>query len=146
MRAKRIKQEGQLDSWQLSSETGDILFKYNKRLQTIRVNSGDRKVFFLEKSGLFHSRIRFTNEYSQPAGELQFDSHQSLSGTLAMPHEKFRFEKTVTRVLLYDRKKCLAGSLQLDDRMVNDSSEFAAILFAFVRYQRELSVPASLAL
>lgn len=114
MRAKRIKQEGILDTWQLQSDGGTIDFKYNKNLQSIRINSQERKVYFIEETGIFFSHLHFLNEYSLPVGDLYFDHPQHLTGLVSTQNEKFRFEKTVTRVLLYDRKKNLAGSIQLD--------------------------------
>lgn len=130
MDAVLARKNGSLDSWTLDDAGKPTRFTYNSHLQSLRIFSGSPKVFLLDQTGIFFSKISMVNEYNQPAGELIYENQQHDAGIVWLEGRKYRFRKTGGVMLISDRKRNLLFSLKASTNAVRDSNERAALIFA----------------
>jgi hypothetical protein len=68
------------------------IVRYNPIQQSVRVLSKDkRRVFFIEKGGLFNNYTLFKNEYGVEIGRLLIDKWHLRGGTLKMDGRKYHY-------------------------------------------------------
>lgn len=137
MNALLARKAGTLDSWTLDQDGNQISFKYNNHLQSLRIFTREPKVFLLDQTGIFFSKITMVNEYNQPAGELVYENQQHDAGILWLEGRKYRFHKAGEALLISDRKRNLLFSLLAGKSNVRDSNERAAMLFAAICFHEE---------
>lgn len=137
MDALLARNNGSLDSWTLDDSGNKIGFTYNSHLQSLRIFSGSPKVFLLDQTGIFFSKISIVNEYNQPAGELIYENQQHDAGIVWLEGRKYRFRKTGDVILISDRKRNILFGLSAGTSSIKDSNERAALIFAALYFHEE---------
>lgn len=113
--------------WSLQEHDRKAELRYNSEAHSIRLNTGDRRLFFMERTGLLQQRILLRTEYSVVVGESHFRNRQS--GTLILDGEKFSFTTENGRVQLFNRSHQLVAETTIDAPELLDPYEFSALLF-----------------
>lgn len=115
--------------WTLSEDERKAGLRYNKEARSLRLNTDDRRLFFLEKTGVVQSRILLRTEYSVIIGESYFGKNR-LSGILNVNENKYSFNITGDRLKLLNRKKELVSEIHIPHIQKLELFEFTALLFA----------------
>lgn len=116
--------------WKIVDEHPTAFLKYNNEAHSIRLNADDKRLFFLEKSGMLHTRILLKTEYSVLAGAIHFVKDKS-SGDIEVHENKYFFHVTDNRLILLERqkKKILAG-IDIQELQQLETYELSALIFA----------------
>ena len=130
MRWDLTKTANGLRHWKIIDEEPTAILKYNNEAHSIRLNSDDKRLFFLEKTGILHTRILLKTEYSVLAGVIHFEKNKS-SGDFEVHEDKYVFHVTDNRLILLEKqkKKILAG-IDIKDLQELESFELSALIFA----------------
>src|SRR5688572_24581138 len=96
--------------WKTMDEEPGAILKYNYEGHSVRLSSDDKRLFFLEKTGMLHTKILLKTEYSVLAGAIHFEKNRS-SGEFEVHADKYFFHVTDNRLILLEKqkKKILAG-------------------------------------
>ena len=114
--------------WTLNEDEAKAGLRYNKEAHSIRLTTNDRRLFFLEKTGVLQSKILHRTEYSVIIGESYFEKNR-LSGIMIVNENKYSFTISGDRLKLFDRKKQLVSEINVDHIQQLELFEFAALLF-----------------
>lgn len=103
--------------------------RYNRDAQSIRINAGDRRLYFLEQIGYLQNRMELKTEYSIVIGETYFNKDH-LSGITILDGQKYSFTIEDDQLNLFEnhRSKTTVSIEHLDQL---DVYEFSALLFGF---------------
>jgi len=91
-----VNQSSSIKKYQLTE--GDaikLVLKYNPEQRSVRVSSDEsHRLFFIDKTGLWHNKTILKNEYGVETGRLSFDKTQHM-GAIEMEGKKYfyTFEK-----------------------------------------------------
>lgn len=124
----------QSDFWRLQAEQHSIDLRYNKKAQSIRVNTEPKELFFLERTGLFKSRVLFKTEYNQLVGELQFTRNYR-TGTIRVAEAERQFETDAEGLILMDPQTRLVSRISIPLLPQLENNEFAALVFTYAKIQ-----------
>jgi len=122
--------------WSLDGHDRKAELRYNKEAHSIRLNAGDRRLFFMERTGLRQQRILLKTEYSVVIGESQF--RNSESGHLVIDGEKFTFARENGTVRLFNRDQRLIAESFIQSGEPLDLYEFSALLFGLGKVNSEV--------
>ncbi|MGZ8538709.1 MAG: hypothetical protein ACXWV9_10625 [Flavisolibacter sp.] len=116
--------------WKIMDEDPTAILKYNSEAHSLRLSSDDKRLFFLEKTGILHTRILLKTEYSVLAGAIHFVKDKS-SGDIEVHDDKYLFHVTDNRLILLEKqkKKILAG-IDIKELQQLESFELSALIFA----------------
>ena len=116
--------------WQIMDEFPAAFLKYNHASHSIRLSSDDKRLFFLEKTGMLHSRILLKTEYSVLAGAIHFAKDKT-AGDIEVHEDKYLFHVTDNRLILLEKqkKKILAG-IDINELQQLENFELSALIFA----------------
>src|SRR4051794_36357349 len=91
--------------WTLSEQQPKAELRYNGEARSMQLNAGDRRLFFLERSGNFlHSRMRLRTEYSVIVGESDLPRNRR-SGQLVLNGRKLSYRVRDNWLRLFNRNK-----------------------------------------
>ena len=94
----------------------------------MRLTAADKRLFFLERTGMFQTRILLKTEYSVVVGEAYFIKSWS-QGILVLDGTKFKFSVKNKQLSIFDRQKQLVAESKIEDFDKADVYEFSALLF-----------------
>jgi hypothetical protein len=120
--------------WSLQEHDRKAELRYNKEAHSMRLNTPDRRLFFLERTGLRQQRILLKTEYSVVIGESHF--RDSNSGTLIIDGEKFSFLTKEGLVSLFNNNRQLVAETTIESPEHLDLYEFSALLFGLEKANR----------
>jgi len=118
--------------WTLFKNNPIAELKYNKESRSMRLTAADKRLFFLERTGVFQTRILLKTEYSVVVGETHFIKNWS-QGFLELDGNKFKFIVKNKQLSVFDRQKQLVAECTMEDLGKVDVYEFSALLFGLVR-------------
>ena len=124
----------QSDFWRLQDEQYSIDLRYNKKAQSLRVNTEPKELFFLERTGLFKSRVLFKSEYDQLVGELQFTRNYR-TGTIRVAESEWQFESDAQGITLIDLQTRMVKRISVSLLPQLETNEFAALVFTYAKIQ-----------
>lgn len=109
-----------------STEIGTI--KYNPHSQSIRLNSTERRVFFLELVGFLQNKILLKSEYGVEIGEnFHIKQHK---GILHLAKDKFSYRVEKDALSIYDKRKKTMINVVLDNANALASQTVSALVFS----------------
>jgi hypothetical protein len=114
--------------WTLNEDEIRIALKYNKEAHSIRLHSDDKRLFFLEKSGMLQRRMVLKTEYSVEVGEAHFEKNRH-AGSLILNETKHVFKVIGENLQLFNHQKQLVFEIGIKDIEDLELFEFAALLF-----------------
>lgn len=116
--------------WVLNEDKAKAGLRYNKEAHSIRLNTDDRRLFFLEKTGVLQSNMLLRTEYSVVVGESYFGKNR-LSGIMVVNENKYSFEVKDDRLKLFNKqKKEVVSDIHIKYIQNLEQFEFAGLLFA----------------
>ena len=123
--------------WKLQESELEATLRYNNDAHSIRLNTSDKRLFFLERVGMLQPKMMLETEYSVMIGESYFNKNRS-NGVMIVNEQKFNFTITREEIHFYDRQKQMLAELTIPK--VNDLElyEFTALTFASVLTSMEL--------
>lgn len=123
--------------WKLQESELEATLRYNNESHSIRLNTTDKRLFFLEKAGVLQPKMMLETEYSVMIGESYFNKNRSM-GALVVNDLKFTFTITGEEVHFYDRQKQLLAELTIPGVNELELFEFTALTFASILTSLEL--------
>jgi hypothetical protein len=114
--------------WALHAAEVSAGLRYNSEAHSIRLATDDKRLFFLEKTGMIQSKIILRTEYSVIIGESFFGKNR-LSGILVLNENKYSFKLEKDHLKLFNRHKEMIFESQIDGIDHCELFEFAAMLF-----------------
>ena len=132
---KWLVQKNQPKTWTLLEPGRNAELKYNNDGHSFRLSAADKRLFFLERKGLFQNRMLLKTEYNIVVGEIHFTPNIQ-SGQLILDNEKFGFSVKGEELYLFSGnhehfRAAITGLRQLD------AFEFSALLFGLVRVSHQ---------
>lgn len=126
--------------WTLDQMKESFHLRYNKESHSIRLNEPDKRLFFIERTGLFQHRMVVTTEYNMVVGEIQFQRHRS-SGTISINDSRYIFQADSEKVSIMDQDKNHLLTASVEQMKELDLFEYAALLFGMgvARSQKAIS-------
>lgn len=118
--------------WSLQENDSRAELRYNKESHSLRLNASDRRLYFMDRTGLFQSKVIFKTEYSVLVGECFFIRNRE-AGILVLDGEKFNFNIHGDHLQVLNRDKKMILDSCIDEMEQLDLYEFSALLFATVR-------------
>lgn len=109
--------------------------KYNKQAHSFRLNTNEKRLFFLEKAGFLQSKLLLKTEYSVAVGEIYFVKNGA-AGIIRLNNEKYAFYINAGRISFYRRKNRVA-EVRIGNFSNPDLFEFSALLFSLIKVQQE---------
>lgn len=130
-----LHSSGQLHQWKSGNGevTGQI--RYNKEAHTFRIDSSDKRLFFLERTGFLHHKFLLRTEYSIVTGEIHFARHGQ-NGICVFEDLKYDFKINNGELILRSKKEKKNFSVSLDSKENFDHFELCALIFATVKILR----------
>lgn len=122
----------QFNSWKLEMDIFSAELKYNKKAQSFRItDGGDKRLFFIEKTGLLQNKFLIRTEYSVITGEVHpnGDGH---SGVVVLENKKYHY-LFKNNVLTFSSKKQFFPSIEMVNVDKTDQKEFFGLLFGTLR-------------
>lgn len=122
----------QFNSWKLEMNIFSAELKYNKKAQSFRITDGDdKRLFFIEKTGLLQNKFLIRTEYSVITGEVHpnGDGH---SGVVVLENKKYHY-LFKNNVLTFSSKKQFFPSIEMVNVDKTDQKEFFGLLFGTLR-------------
>jgi len=116
-------------------------FKYNRQSLSVRINSGQKRVFFIKSAGLLQNRILLATEYGVEIAENHVKNRNK--GFIQLGHEKFHYTFNEETITLLNKAKQPLLELALQQTKSIDNYAMSAILFstAWLIDANELNAP-----
>lgn len=119
--------------WALQSNNSIAQLRYNREAHSLRLDAGDKRLFFIERSGGFlQNRFVLKTEYSVPVGEAQVNKHSN-SGWVVYNNEKFNYAITGDQLELTTKKGKLLQRISIEKETAADTYELMALMFALLK-------------
>ena len=125
------------DHWQLEGIDHPIELRYNPQARSFRLNAGQKRIYFLERTGFFQSKLLITTEYNVKAGECYFIKNR-FSGILQHDNYKYEFRVNRDHISLCEKNKEPFDRVDIDNLDNLDNFEFCALLFAFTILRHQI--------
>jgi hypothetical protein len=132
MRWTLIQSTNQLHYWRLEQDEYSTEIKYNHPAQSFRQTAGDKRLFFIEKTGFLRHKFLIRTEYSVIAGEI-LPLRNWHSGMVIFEEKKYHFFLKGCLLTLASKKQDFFLSIEIADSNSLNPSEFYALLFGTVR-------------
>jgi hypothetical protein len=127
--------------WTLTGHEENVDFRYHKQARSIRLNTDEKRLFFLERKGILQSKILLKTEYSVVIGESYFGKNR-LSGLLTYEGRRHTFKFGPEGLSIFDSNKENVFNFEINHGSHPHLFEFSALLFASVIVtQKYLSKP-----
>ena len=127
-----LQSDGPFRHWKSANSEIVSEIKYNREAHTFRIDSGDKRLFFLERTGFLHHTFLLRTEYSIVTGEIHFSKHGH-NGVCFYDGRKFSFELNNDQLILLQKKKTEKLVVTLDDVSETDLFERCALIFGTVK-------------
>ena len=114
--------------WALNEDEIKVGLRYNGEAHSLRVHSDDKRLFFLERTGVLQSRIILKTEYSVEIGEAYFEKNRH-AGIMVLNEKKYSFKVVGNYLKLFNRQKELVFEIDIADIDNLELFEFSALLF-----------------
>jgi hypothetical protein len=121
--------------WMLEGAERPVELRYNAEARSFRLNVGESRLYFLERTGFFHSKMLITAEYNVMVGECLFIKNR-FAGILQCESSKYEFRVKEDHISLSLRNTPPFAQLIIEDIDNLDHFEFVALLFAFSNLQQ----------
>lgn len=122
----------QLNCWKLELPHQTAEFKYNKKAHSFRIAAGDKRLFFIEKTGLLQHKFLVRTEYSVIIGEI-YPVHGWQSGIVSIDSKKINYKSKDGFLIVSSKKDEFAVALEVNNITQIDLEEFCALLFGTLR-------------
>lgn len=127
---------GHAHYWSLDQHEPNLSLKYHSDSHAFRITALDKRLYFLERKGLFQHRILLKSEYSLPLGELHFIRNTG-SGQLLIDDQRFNFSIQQGEYRLWSQDHQLLTTATVSAAVKPDRFESAALLFGLFRTVKE---------
>jgi hypothetical protein len=117
--------------WTLTGYNANVDFRYHSEAQSMRLNTDDKRLFFLEKKGILQSKILLKTEYSVVVGESYFGRNRR-TGLLTFGAARYSFAFSSEGLSISDSHKENIFNFDITTSTRPDLFEFSALLFASV--------------
>ena len=113
---------------------GELLaeMKYNGRAQSFRLTAGDKRLFFVERTGFLQNKYLVRTEYSQVVGEVHPGKNVQ-SGFLVMDNNKFHYELSNKVLELANKNEKFVVTIEVEEMSKVNAAELCALLFSTAR-------------
>jgi hypothetical protein len=132
MRWTLKQSDPRLNYWEFEANETTGHLKYNKQAHSFRISAGDKRLFFLERTGFLHHRYLLRTEYSVIAGEI-YPAKNGYMGIAFIEGKKFRYELNNDVLTLSFKKTGKTFSVGFGNSLNPDQYEFCALLSATFR-------------
>jgi len=122
--------------WQLEGAAHSMEIRYSKHAQSFRMNTGEKRLYFMERTGFFQSKLLITSEYHVMAAECYFFKSK-FAGILLIHNEKYEFRADGYQLSVWRKDKILLGHTIIENLESLDIFEFGALLFSFTSIQQQ---------
>jgi hypothetical protein len=122
----------QSNVWTMNEPDANAELKYNKEGHSFRLKAGDKRLFFLERKGLFQNRMLLKTEYNVVVGETNF-TRNGHAGQLEIDGEKFNFTIKGNELHLFNKDHKLVDITTINELSQLDMYELSALLFGLGR-------------
>jgi hypothetical protein len=116
------------DYWHLDGYPGNAMLRFNADAHSIRLLTGEQRLYFMEKTGMLQSRILLKSEYNVQIGECYFGKNKQ-SGIVSVRDHKYTFKITGDVLILLQRNREIACELTIPGIKHIELFEFSALLF-----------------
>ena len=116
--------------WLLEGTEMPAELRYNSEAHSIRLNSRDRRLYFLEKTGFLQNRFFLRTEYSVIVGE---SYHGKGNASIVLNDEKLFYRAGGNDLVLFKRGGEPVASCSIDGLQQMDPYELQALLSALFR-------------
>ena len=111
------------------NEKSKAQLRYNREARSIRLQAGERRLYFLEQVWHANNKIELQTEYSIVIGEIQMN-RERLSGNVIMDGQHYTFTTEKDQVHLQENTRTIKTVI-IEDTSGLDFFEFSALLFGF---------------
>jgi len=122
----------ELQTWELTSNKPFTELKYNQHAHSFRLHSGEKRLFFLEKTGFVQTKLLLKTEYSIVIGEIHFFKNYH-SGVAIIEDHKYHYSFKESSLNLQSFKDDETFSIEIDNALTQDQFSIAAIIFSSCR-------------
>ena len=135
MRWTLLQSANPFHCWKLEQDGFIAELKYNKESHSFRVEATDKRLFFIEKTGLLQNKFLIRNEYNVIAAEISSakDLH---SGAVILDNKKYNYFLKDNLLVLSSKKEKAPFSTEIKDRNALDRQQLCALLFCTLRIAR----------
>jgi hypothetical protein len=130
MKWKLTSQVNQSNHWQFEGADHSVELRYSKHARSFRLNTGEKRLFFMERTGFFQSKLLITSEYHVMVAECYFIKNR-FAGILQLNNAKYEFRADGTQLSILKKDKTLLGHTIIENLESLDIFEFGALLFSF---------------
>jgi len=122
----------QLHYWKLEEDGFAAELKYNDQAKSFRLTAGDKRLYFIEKTGFLHNKYLFRTEYSIVTGEV-FPIKDGRSGIVTIENKKFNYFLKDDLLELSSKKESFSSAIEVNGANKLNPSELFALLFSSLR-------------
>lgn len=132
MRWALTESTNQFHCWKFELAESIAELKYNKKASSFRITAGDKRLFFIERTGLLQSKFIVRTEYSVITGEV-YPVRNWHSGIVALENKKYSYWLKDNLLILSSKKEGLSIAIEANDIEKTDQNELCALLFGTLR-------------
>lgn len=132
MRWALIQSTNQFHYWKLEQGESSAEIKYNHPAQSFRQTAGDKRLFFIEKTGFLRHKFLIKTEYSVTSGEI-LPLRNWHSGLIIFEEKKYHFSLKDNLLTLASKKQDFSLSIEIAESNSLDQPEFYALSFGILR-------------
>jgi hypothetical protein len=132
MRWALTEATNQFHSWRLELNDFTAELKYNKKANSFRINAGDKRLFFIEKTGLLQNKFLIRTEYSVITGEI-YPVRNWQSGIVILENKKRNYFVQDNLLIVSSKKDDFSIAIEINDVDKTEQEELFALLFGTVR-------------
>jgi hypothetical protein len=122
----------QFQYWKLEQDELSAELKYNNQAQSFRLTAGDKRLFFIEKTGFLQNKFLIRTEYSVVAGTI-LPTKNRHSGIIIFENKKYNYFLKENLLALSSKKENPSMAIEIADAATMGKSEFYALLFGTLR-------------
>lgn len=134
----------ELHYWKMDQGNWSAELKYNGRAQSFRLTAGDKRLFFVERTGFLQSKFLVRTEYSQIAGEVH-PGKSRYSGVVTIENKKFHYLLVEHSLQLTNKEHQISLAIDGEDAEKLTTAELSALLFSTLRVANKQSAPLEMA-
>lgn len=121
----------QFHCWKLEGLDFSAEVKYNKEVHSFRIMADDKRLFFIERTGLLQQKFLLKTEYSVVLGETHSRSWES--GAAIYKGRKFHYTLKENLFIVVSRKQEVSFAIEIDNTLKHDPFEFCVLLFGTLK-------------
>lgn len=132
MRWVLTKSTNQFHYWKLDQDDSSSDLKYNTQAQSFRLTAGDKRLFFIEKTGFLQNKFLIRTEYSVVTGEI-LPMKNWRSGIIVFENKKYNFSLLENSIVFSSKKESFAPNIEIASTQSLQQVELYALLFGTLR-------------